>query len=315
MQKILVTGGLGFIGTHVAISLSKEFLVTVIDSLSEELYPRDYKLRSARQLENQQNFVKIINAPMESLTPAELMEFDGIINLAALPGLSNSWHQPKQLWSSNVSSLQALLANLSKLDSKPFVVHASTSSVYGRIATADEGARPNPISPYGVSKLAAEQILELVSNEHRIPHTSLRLFSVYGPGQRPEMAYSKAIHCALTGDTFHRFGDGNQSRANTFVGDVAESFSLATKALITQRSLPPVINIGGDEKASLNEVLSKISKLTGKSFVIRPAQALQGDQLETKADISLARKTLGWQPKTGLEEGLRRQIEWQRTTE
>jgi nucleoside-diphosphate-sugar epimerase len=189
------------------------------------------------------------------------------------------------------------------------LVHASTSSVYGRDALGDEDTLPRPISPYGATKLCAERLALAYQESFGLPVVVIRYFSVYGPRQRPDMAYNIFIDRVLHGQTLTVFGDGTQSRGNTYIDDAVEATLLAAE----KGANGGVYNIGGGEARDLNWIIATIERLTGRPAVIERQAARTGDQLHTKADIRRAQAVLGYEPSMPLEEGLRRQVAWQRS--
>jgi nucleoside-diphosphate-sugar epimerase len=185
------------------------------------------------------------------------------------------------------------------------VVYASSSSVYGDSETypTTEDLKPRPVSPYGVTKLAAEHLCELYRTTSEVPTASLRLFTVYGPRQRPDMAFSKLFRAALTGDKFLLYGDGRQSRDFTFVDDVVRAMLQAALSTWTG-----VANVGGGSETTMYEVIDKVQRLVGHIDVVRLPQQ-RGDVRHTAADISAAREGFGYQPQVSLDEGLARMAE------
>jgi nucleoside-diphosphate-sugar epimerase len=186
------------------------------------------------------------------------------------------------------------------------IVYASSSSVYGDAESypTAETARPRPMSPYGVTKLAAEHLCELYRSNFGTPTASLRLFTVYGPGQRPDMAFSRLIGAALRGDSFPLFGDGRQTRDFTYVGDVVAAMRAAALSPWTG-----VANIGGGSQTSLVEVIRIVASLTGGAVRTEQRAAQPGDVRDTAADTALARRAFGYVPAVPLAEGLARMVE------
>jgi nucleoside-diphosphate-sugar epimerase len=189
-------------------------------------------------------------------------------------------------------------------------LYVSTSSVYGRYASGDETLPTRPISPYGVTKLAAENLCKAHAEEHGLPLVILRYFSVYGPRQRPDMGYHRFIRAMLTGEPIVVYGDGQQVRGNTYVADCVEATLASVAALPGE-----VYNIGGGEAVPVWEVLRKLEILIGRKAAVRREPARPGDQRSTSADTGKLHRHLGWQPRIGLDEGLARQVAWQRATE
>jgi nucleoside-diphosphate-sugar epimerase len=208
----------------------------------------------------------------------------------------------------NVLGTQRLLEAAQAVGVRRFV-HASTSSIYGRDALGDEDTLPRPISPYGATKLCAERLALAYQESFGLPTVVLRYFSVYGPRQRPDMAFNIFIDRILRGEPISVYGDGSQSRGNTFVDDAVEGTIRAA-----ERGQPgAVFNIGGGEVRDLNWVIKTLEELTGRTAEIDRQPPRAGDQLHTRADIGRAQAALGYAPTTPLREGLCRQVEWQRS--
>jgi nucleoside-diphosphate-sugar epimerase len=188
------------------------------------------------------------------------------------------------------------------------LVFASSSSVYGNAISypVSETALPRPISPYGVTKLAAEHLCRAYAAEYSVPVATLRLFTVYGPRQRPDMAFSRLVTCALTGDTFELRGSGEQVRDCTFVGDVVVAMRSAAESAFTG-----VANVGGGSPVSMNEVIDAIGEICGSLSVERHDHA-PGDVHHTEADTRVARAGFGYVASTGLRAGLEAMIEYER---
>jgi UDP-glucose 4-epimerase len=194
------------------------------------------------------------------------------------------------------------------------LLYASSSSIYGdaeRFPTTEEEL-PRPVSPYGVTKLAAEHLCLLYAKQYRLPVVALRYFSVYGPRQRPDMAFRLFIHAILNHQPIHILGDGEQTRDFTFVSDIVEANLLAMHAPVEHAR---VFNIGGGSRVSMNWTVDLLGKVMGAEPTVLHAPRAPGDHRHGAADISRARQELGYDPRVGLEEGLRRQVEWQRAFE
>jgi len=227
-----------------------------------------------------------------------------IYNLAAMPGLVADWRIFAPYYECNISALNRLLEYSRSLPLRSFV-HASTSSVYGKSAIGDKKSTLRPSSPYGVSKLAAESLLNAYVDSYKVPGKILRYFSVYGPHQRPDMAYAKIIEVIKKDSIFTIFGTGEQRRSNTFIDDVVEATIMAD----SRAEVGEVLNICGDESVSLNQAIALIESHAGKKLLRRYQEGRKGDQLETKGANEAARKRLGWNSKTTLSEGLKYQVE------
>jgi nucleoside-diphosphate-sugar epimerase len=186
-------------------------------------------------------------------------------------------------------------------------IYGSTSSVYGKFASGDETLPTKPVSPYGVTKLAGEHLSKAHLETFGTPIVALRFFSVYGPRQRPDMAYNIFIKALLTGSPITVYGDGQQVRGNTYVADCVEAVIAAAAAQVGE-----TYNIGGGEMVSVYDVLGKLERIAGKKFTVKTEPARVGDQRHTFADTTKLRRHFGWEPKMTLDEGLAKQFEWQR---
>jgi nucleoside-diphosphate-sugar epimerase len=234
-------------------------------------------------------------------------DVDYVINEAAMPGLGLSWSDFELYSSCNLSSVARLMDQAKRWPLIKFV-QISTSSVYGKNAVGDENMPTLPVSPYGVTKLAAENLAFAYMRDSEVPVTVLRYFSVYGPGQRPDMAYRKFISRALAGESIDIYGTGDQSRSNTFIDDcVAGTISALESGRIGE-----VYNIAGSTERSLNEALAIISGLVGLDLEVHHHDSARGDQDRTFGDTTKASQELGFVNATSLEEGLEAQIKWQR---
>jgi UDP-glucuronate 4-epimerase len=232
-----------------------------------------------------------------------------VFHLAAMAGLAKSWTEFESYMTCNLLGTQRLLDACRGRPIRAFV-HASTSSVYGREATGDEQAPLNPISPYGATKLAAERLALAYQAEFDVRAVVLRYFSVYGPRQRPDMGYHIFIRRVLRGEPIVVFGDGEQTRGNTFVADCVDATLLAA-----EHGRPgDVFNVGGGEARSVNWVIATIEDLVGQRAQIEHGPPRPGDQAHTLADIGHARAALGFDPRTPLRDGLAAQVAWQRAS-
>jgi UDP-glucuronate 4-epimerase len=305
--RCLVTGAAGFIGSHLCERLVADgHDVVGLDSF-HPYYARESKQRNLRELLAGPRF-GFVEADLRTAQLGPLVEgTEAVFHEAAMAGLARSWTEFEEYLTCNVLGTQrlveaALQAGVQKL------VHASTSSIYGRLALGDEDTLPRPVSPYGATKLCAERLALAYEESFGLPVVVLRYFSVYGPRQRPDMAYHIFIERILRGQPITVFGDGSQSRSNTYIADAVRATLLAW-----ERGVPgAVYNIGGGETRALSWVIATLEKLTGKPAVIDRRPTRPGDQMHTKADIQRAQRELGYHPSTPLEEGLRRQVEWHR---
>ena len=310
MSRCLVTGAAGFIGSHLCEALlARGHEVIGLDAFIP-YYPRAVKERNLSALIGQARFTfheaDLRTAELTALTDA----CDIIFHLAAMPGLMKSWTEFQLYETCNIEGTQRLLDAARTVRVRQFI-HISTSSVYGREATQGEDAPLQPFSPYGITKLAGEHLCRAYAANFRLPITILRYFSVYGPRQRPDMGYHKLINDLLRGDTFTVFGDGEQTRSNTFVADAVEATILAMEK--RDVALGETFNIGGGEIISLNGVIQVLEKVTGRHAYLEHQPPRPGDQRHTAANIEKARRVLGYNPVTTLAAGLQAQVEWQRT--
>ena len=308
MATLLVTGAAGFVGSH----LSRELLarghrVVGLDAFIP-YYPRTLKERNLAPLREDPHFTfHELDLRRDDLTPA-LDGVDVVFHLAAQAGLVRSWREFDSYMTCNVLATQRLLD--AAAPHRPHFLQISTSSVYGRFATGDEDSPLAPVSPYGITKLAAEHLCQAYAANFDLPVTILRLFSVYGPGQRPDMGYNIFIHSLLTGTPIAVDGDGTDSRSNTYVHDCVRGLILAFEQ--PGQSVGQTFNIGGGDEVTVNQVLEMLQEIAGIEAKISHGPRRPGDQRRTAADIGEARQLLGYAPQTGIADGLRAQLTWQR---
>jgi len=305
---VLVTGAGGFIGSAVARRLSElGHRVIALDGLLDGLYPSTEKVQRFRALEGLPG-VETHTMDLRSADLAQLpKDITHVINEAAMPGLGLSWSDFELYSSCNLSSVARLMDQALKWPLEKFL-QISTSSVYGKSAVGDETLPTAPVSPYGVTKLAAENLALAYQRDSAVPVSILRYFSVYGPGQRPDMAYRKFISRALAGEPIEVYGTGEQSRSNTFIDDCVEG----TIAALSSAKVGEIYNIAGDSERSLNDALAIISQAVGHSLDIRYSPAARGDQARTFGTTSKAADAFGFRNSTSLETGLIAQLAWQR---
>jgi UDP-glucuronate 4-epimerase len=222
--------------------------------------------------------------------------------------LGLSWQDFDLYSSCNLGGLSRLIEATTKWPLERFV-QVSTSSVYGANAVGDENQPLEPVSPYGVTKLAAENLIFAHRRDSGFPAVVLRYFSVYGPGQRPDMAYRKFIEKALAGEAITVLGTGEQSRSNTYIDDCVAG----TIAALTEGGDGEIYNIAGGTDRSINEALRIIEEGVGHALIVKKEPAARGDQARTMGDSQKAQSVLGFTNTVTLEEGLARQIEWQRS--
>lgn len=304
----LVTGAAGFIGSHLCERLLADgHAVTGVDCFTP-YYPRPVKERNLSAVLGQPHFT-FHEIDLSAGVPAEVAGgAEWVFHLAAMPGLTRSWLDFDTYNRHNLTATHRLLEALRGSPTLKRMIYASTSSVYGKYASGDESLPTRPSSPYGITKLAGEQLCRVYGDEFGVPAVVLRYFSVYGPRQRPEMGYHLFINAILKGEPITLTGDGLQVRGNTYVSDCVEATVRAVEAMPGE-----VFNLGGGELVTVVEVLRRLEKIIGKPAIVERHPPRKGDQLATGADVTKLMRHLGWKPTTSVDEGLSRQVEWQRS--
>lgn len=307
-MNALVTGAAGFIGSHLTAQLlARGARVTGIDCFTD-YYPRRIKEANLAVNHGHEHFRFIETAIADADLASLLDGVTHVFHLAAQAGVRKSWGRDFQIYTvNNVDASQILLeACVGRPIEK--VVYASSSSVYGDAVAIPmtEKALPQPVSPYGVTKLAAEQLCHLYTVNHGLPTAAMRYFTVFGPRQRPDMAFHRFIRAAFEGRPITLYGDGEQTRDFTFVTDAVA----ATIAAGDQGRPGAVYNIGGGSRVSINEVLELIGRITGRTLDIRREPVQKGDMRDTLADTTAARTDLGWTPKVSLADGIEAEVRW-----
>lgn len=307
-MKALVTGAAGFIGSHLtAALLDRGADVTGVDCFTD-YYPRSIKESNVAVNAGRPGF-HFIQASLQATDLGALLEDKThVFHLAAQAGVRKSWgHDFRVYTDNNVDATQRLLEACVDRPLHRFV-YASSSSVYGDKVSMPmrEDALPQPVSPYGVTKLAAEQLCYLYFANHGVPTTSVRYFTVYGPRQRPDMAFHRFIRAALRGDAITVYGDGEQTRDFTFVTDAVA----ATIAAGDRGKTGCAYNVGGGSRVSVNKLFEIIAAIHGRPLEIRREPAQKGDMRDTFADTSRARADLGFAPQVPLEQGLEAEYRW-----
>lgn len=307
MKTAIVTGVAGFIGSHLAERLIKEnYKVIGIDCYTDH-YSKKIKKNNLKKCLKSKNFIflekDIMNLDLESI----LRKTDYLFHEAAQPGVRNSWGDEFKIYvKNNIMTTQKILESAKKVKHLKKIIMASSSSVYGnqKGTMVENKTLPNPISPYGVTKYAAESLGNTYAKNYNLPVISLRYFTVYGPRQRPDMAFSKFILAALSNKPIIVYGDGNQTRDFTFVSDIID----ANMSCIENNIDSDIINVGGGHIISVNKVLNLLSEKIDKPINIRFMKKQSGDVEHTKASIGKASKLLKYKPQITVKEGLDYQI-------
>ena len=314
-SNVLITGGAGFIGSHLAETLLKQDCnVTVFDNF-DLYYDPEIKRKNIEKIRNSPKFSFLKGSILdpEALTSV-MRDVDVVFHLAARPGVRTSVENPFLTANININGTLQVLENARKLDVKKLVV-ASSSSVYGnaKYRPTDEACPLNPISPYGVSKVATEIYCETYYRLYSIPVTMLRYFTVYGPRQRPDMLMHKAISKVLRNEPPIIFGDGTQSRDFTYIDDAVQGTILAWTS---KEYVGEAFNIGGGGNITVNDLVKLLIEECDKTGIVEPkhTEKALGDVQHTQADISKARDKLGYSPKIGVKEGVKQMIEWYKET-
>jgi len=311
-MKVLITGVAGFIGSNFAAEiLELDYEVLGVDSFTTN-YAKEIKLRNIDPLSKHKNFkfreVNLLEKNLDDL----LLGVDAVFHFAGHPSVHSSWGPDFSTYSErNIVLTQNLLkASLDKGVKK--FIYSSSSSVYGRIVTGPtrESDPVNPVSPYGVTKLAAENLVTLYGKEFGLETVSLRYFTVYGPRQRPDMAFNKLINSALFGLPFELHGDGSQIRDFTYVKDVVQANLLA---LISRTKPGDIFNIGGGSPVTMLHVMGIIEKITSSKINLVRKEMGPGNPMVTSADCSKAIAELGWNSSVVIEDGIRKQVDWHKS--
>jgi UDP-glucuronate 4-epimerase len=304
-----VTGCAGFIGSHLTEALLGDgHDVLGVDCFNDN-YARSRKLANLKRGFEFDSF-RFARCDLAEADAARLLDgCDTLFHLAAEPGVRSSWGSRFEVYlRNNVAATQRLLEAALPLGDLRFV-YASSSSVYGEAESlpTPEDTTPKPLSPYGVTKLGAEQLCQLYHVNHGLQTVALRYFSVYGPRQRPDMAFNRFCRAARDRDPITLYGDGRQTRDFTYVADVVA----ATRAAATADAAPGrVYNVGGGSRVSLKAALELLETVSGRRLELRCEPREHGDVADTGADITRARSELGFNPRTSLEEGLQAEFEW-----
>ncbi len=310
MSSFLITGAAGFIGSHLRPELQRrDDRVRGVDAFTD-YYSRSLKEENLARAQSlgRLEFVE------DDLASAELDALfdgvDGVFHLAAQPGVRGSWGDEFEVYlRDNVLSTQRVFRAAAARSIR--VVFASSSSIYGDVKCypTAEDVPPRPISPYGITKLGCEHLARSFARAAGLEVVGLRYFTVFGPRQRPDMAFTRLLRAAVCGDTFELLGDGNQSRDFTFVADV-----VAATIRAMEWGRPGVnYNVGGGAETTLNRVIELVEELSGNAVAIARRDRVAGDVRRTASDTARIRADIGWVPKTPVREGLAEQLQWIRS--
>jgi nucleoside-diphosphate-sugar epimerase len=305
-MRVLVTGAGGFVGSH----LCEQLLIEGHDVVGLDAfipyYPRETKERNLERARCSERFTFFERDLRSDDLTSCLAGVDAVVHAAAMPGLTRSWSDFDTYMTCNLLGTQRLL-EACRQAGMPRLVHISTSSVYGAEAVGDETRPTRPVSPYGVTKLSAEHLVLSYVNGFGLPATILRYFSIYGPRQRPDMAYHIFIKAMQEGRPITVYGDGLQSRSNTYVSDAVAG----TIRAIEGAAVGEAYNIGGGKVITLNQAIAIIADALGVEPNLCHEATRLGDQRHTAADTSKARREFDYQPVVSPESGLRQQVAWQ----
>lgn len=307
-RQALVTGSAGFIGSTLTLDLlSKGTRVVGVDALTDSYDPSEKRSRLERL--TAVSGYRHVDGDLTAIDlPRALSDVDTVFHLAGRPGVRDSFDLYPQYAHDNVEATDALVQACTAAPSVRRLVYASSSSVYGDAELPlRETQEPRPISPYGQTKLEAERIC-LQASGPDLATVALRFFTVYGPEQRPDMAFRRFILAALEGRPIEVYGDGLQTRDFTFVGDIVNAAELAAEA----NASGVAVNVGGGSRVTLQHVLRIISALTGCPLDVRNRPPARGDVRHTAADLARAEDLLGFRPSTSLSDGLAAEVAWLR---
>lgn len=326
-MRVLITGVAGFIGSHLAERALREGHTVVGVDCFTDYYPREFKERNLTSLWDDERFT-LVEADLVNVDLGTLLRYgslsprrparggngsapapiDYVFHLAAQPGVRGSWGCHFDVYTrNNILATQLLLEAAREVPLYKFV-YASSSSIYGDAETfpTPEQVIPRPISPYGVSKLSAEQLCLLYGRNYGVPVAATRYFTVYGPRQRPDMAFHKFLRAMLRGDEIMIYGDGEQTRDFTFVTDAVDGTWRAGMSEVRGE----VFNIGGGSRVTLNHVIDTMEQILQRPARRRYIEAQHGDARDTAADIRHAAERIGYKPHVPLEQGLALEAQW-----
>ena len=307
-MNALVTGVAGFIGSHLAERLLAQGATVVgLDSFTD-YYARELKEANLATLRTHRNFRLVESAIQDAEWSQVLSGVTHVFHLAAQAGVRKSWGSDFRVYTAcNIEATQVLL-DACRSASLQRIVYASSSSVYGDAVAIPmrEDARPQPVSPYGVTKLAAEHLCHLYWANFKLPTVALRYFTVYGPRQRPDMAFNRFLRAIHTGRPITLYGDGEQTRDFTYVDDAVT----ATVAAANHGVPGCVYNVGGGSRVSMNHVVTLMTRCTERTPIVERGAPQEGDMRDTYADTTRARDDLRFAPSVTLEQGIEAEYQW-----
>ena len=300
-MRYLVTGAAGFIGSHLAETLAEQgHDVVALDSFTDYYDPR-------RKRENAER-LDVLEADLLEADLDELLDgVDGVFHLAGQPGVRASFGPDFEHYvTRNVHASGRLFEAAARRGVR--VVYASSSSIYGDAESypTSEDAVPRPIAPYGVTKLCVEHLAYAHARTTGFDAVGLRYFTVYGPRQRPDMAFTSMLEALAGGGTFRLYGDGSTSRSFTYVADAVAG----TIAALEHGARGEIYNVGGGEEASMAAAIALAEEIAGRELAVERHGEAAGDVRRTRADVSKAERDLGWTPTTSLANGLAAQWDW-----
>ena len=310
MVNHIVTGVAGFIGSHLAETLLKQGAnVTGIDQFNDYYNPQ-IKHNNVLNLQQYSGF-KLIKANIQDLNWQQLLQsVDVVYHQAAQAGVRSSWGVDFHHYTErNINATQIILEGAKQVKSLKRIVYASSSSIYGNAKTmpTPETLCPQPVSPYGITKLAGERLCWLYQQNFGVPVTALRYFTVYGPRQRPDMAFHRFFQAAINKKAISIYGDGQQTRDYTYISDAVAANLFAGE--VTE-AIGEVFNIGGGSRVTLMELLNIMEQVIGHPIKKNYVDKAAGDARHTSADVAKAKKILNYVPRVPLKEGLARQWQW-----
>ncbi|MDX2213398.1 MAG: GDP-mannose 4,6-dehydratase [Oculatellaceae cyanobacterium bins.114] len=313
MNSVIVTGVAGFIGSHLVESLLSQGKTVIGVDQFNDYYDVALKRKNVAPFLSHPNF-KLFESDIQTLDWNALLEgVEVIYHQAAQAGVRASWGAGFRAYTErNINATQVILEAAKDAKQLKRLVFASTSSVYGNAETmpTSETTCPQPVSPYGITKLAAERLCWLYYYNFDVPVTALRYFTVYGPRQRPDMAFHKFFKAVIEDQAIPVYGDGQQTRDFTFVSDaIAANLAAAT----APDAVGEIFNVGGGSRVVLTEVLDTMEAIVGKPIKRNHVEKAMGDARHTSADVSKAQKLIGYQPQVSLKDGLEKEWEWVQT--